>query len=502
MSLSSILALLLLSATSSPVITRVAADNSCQFISGNHYCAPVDRVQYNNVGFSGSYMDVTGFDTASCSCSQTPHAFSGTLSPLDEELSVHFRGPINLKQFAYYSVNNAGSSIVARSEGSEEEHQGLKKRAHHHHVHKRDPDVVYVTNAVYVTKTVYAGEGDNQANTPVASSPDASTPSNTVVVQPPSPSSSSSSSSQPPSSQPQPSPSASPQSSSQSSSSSSSSSNSNSNPSPNSFTRTGYYSSSGSSDGIVFLNNMGGAGSGVWDPCFGNSLSYAGSDGLSCASSSTILSDTTLSSNKEFSIFSNSQCSGNGADGSCGFYRPGSVAYHGFGGDTKIFAFEFTMPHDTQSSASTYNYDMPAIWLLNAKVPRTLQYGNAACSCWATGCGELDLFEVLNAGNTRLTTHLHSGQNAFKRDLANGSDNNNDTEGGVLAKRAVGGGGGTADFINRPTQSSMKAAAVFKDGQITLVVLPDSTTFDAAFSSEQIDQWVSGSTVGSASIHL
>lgn len=138
---------------------------------------------------------------------------------------------------------------------------------------------------------------------------------------------------------------------------------------------------------------MGGsAGSGVWDSCFGNSLSYAASDGVSGAGSSQTLSDVTLASNKEFSIWSSTECSGD----SCGYYRPGSVAHHGFGGSAKIFAFEFSMPTDSDSSSS-FNYDMPAVWLLNAQIPRNLQYGNSACSCWATGCGEMDLlrFSIL-----------------------------------------------------------------------------------------------------------
>ncbi|CAI4282422.1 BPK_collapsed_G0003770.mRNA.1.CDS.1 [Saccharomyces cerevisiae] len=28
----------------------------------------------------------------------------------------------------------------------------------------------------------------------------------------------------------------------------------------------------------------------------------------------------------------------------------------------------------------------PAIWFIESKIPRTLQYGDASCSCWKTGC--------------------------------------------------------------------------------------------------------------------
>ena len=55
-----------------------------------------------------------------------------------------------------------------------------------------------------------------------------------------------------------------------------------------------------------------------------------------------------------------------------------------------------------------FNADMPAIWIMNAKIALTSQYGeNQQCSCWSTGCGELDVFEVLDTGNTRCKSTLH-----------------------------------------------------------------------------------------------
>lgn len=242
---------------------------------------------------------------------------------------------------------------------------------------------------------------------------------------------------------------------------------------------------------------MGGsAGSGVWDSCFGNSLSYAASDGVSGAGSSQTLSDVTLASNKEFSIWSSTECSGD----SCGYYRPGSVAHHGFGGSAKIFAFEFSMPTDSDSSSS-FNYDMPAVWLLNAQIPRNLQYGNSACSCWATGCGEMDLFEVLNSGNNRLTSHLHSGQGA----TSSSKKVRRDELFPHLNKRAtavVGGGGGTSDYISRPTSGTMKAAAIFQDGSITIVVLPDDTTFDSSLDENTVAEWLALNSDSAASVVL
>lgn len=63
----------------------------------------------------------------------------------------------------------------------------------------------------------------------------------------------------------------------------------------------------------------------------------------------------------------------------------------GFAGPNKIFFFEFDMPLDGNQG---FNGDLPAIWTLNAQIPRTLQYGKAECSCWQSGCGEFDVSSV------------------------------------------------------------------------------------------------------------
>ena len=161
-----------------------------------------------------------------------------------------------------------------------------------------------------------------------------------------------------------------------------------------------------------------------------------------------------------------SKCRGN----SCGYYREGIPAYHGFGGADKLFIFEFEMPSDN-SGGSSFNYDMPAIWMLNAKIPRTLQYGDASCSCWKTGCGELDLFEILSAGSDKLICHLHDGQ---------GSSNGY-------------GGGGSQDYFQRPTSGSMKAAVVFSGSSIQVVQVDDSTNFGSVLSSSTVSGWTSQS---------
>lgn len=129
------------------------------------------------------------------------------------------------------------------------------------------------------------------------------------------------------------------------------------------------------------------------------------------------------------------------------------------------------MPSDSGSTESI-NADMPAIWLLNAQIPRTLQYGNSKCSCWSSGCGEFDIFEILNSGNNWLTSHLHSGQ-------------------GSSHPSGSYGGGGTADYIARPTDSTMKAAVVFAGDQITITVLDDDVSFTEFLPADTVTGWIS-----------
>jgi hypothetical protein len=110
----------------------------------------------------------------------------------------------------------------------------------------------------------------------------------------------------------------------------------------------------------VFLNHFGGTGSGVFDYSFGSSLSYASSDGCTGAASPQTLECTTLPSSAEVVIMTDRQCE----DGSCGYYRPGTVAYEGFDGDQKAFFFEFQMPDSGETTTDIYDpVNMPAIWM-------------------------------------------------------------------------------------------------------------------------------------------
>lgn len=66
------------------LVARVNAQ--CQEIDGNSYCGQTDAIIYNNVGFSGTYNEITSMDSTSCQCSSSPQSFSGGLAPLNDEV--------------------------------------------------------------------------------------------------------------------------------------------------------------------------------------------------------------------------------------------------------------------------------------------------------------------------------------------------------------------------------------------------------------------------------
>jgi len=76
-------------------------------IDGNWYCQPVQAIQYSNVGSAGTYNQITAMN-ADGNCSSVPKAFSGPLSPLDEEVS---QPPITARRDSYASVNANHASI-------------------------------------------------------------------------------------------------------------------------------------------------------------------------------------------------------------------------------------------------------------------------------------------------------------------------------------------------------------------------------------------------------
>ncbi|KAI5968459.1 TOS1 [Candida theae] len=441
----------------SSILSVEAAASSCSFEGGNYYCSQTNKVVYKGIGFSGSYQDVTNMDENSGTCSQQTYSFSGNLSPLDEELSVHFRGPLKLLQFGVYYPNSGSSSSNSKRQVDED-----CNTQHIHHKHKRATEVVKVTQTVFIdgngnTVTSQATETNTAGGQETAASSSAANAGTTSVTN----LGGEGKAYRSISTQSAP-----------TTTSSDSSSASETAAADGAWQRDTYYTP-GNADNCVFLNYHGGSGSGVWSAKFGNSLSYANSDNSGGSSSAVALEEVTIGSNTEFVVMSGNQCSGN----SCGYYREGSVAYHGFGGGEKIFIFEFEMPSD---GSSGFNADMPAVWLLNAKIPRTLQYGDSSCSCWKTGCGELDLFEILSSGSDKLLSHLHDGQGA--------SSNTNN------------GGGGSQDYFARPTSGSLKAAVIFTGNEIHIVQVDDSTNFGSSLDEGTVNSWLqqsgSAATIG------
>ena len=65
----------------------VGANSQCQEIAGNYYCDQTDAITYNNIGFSGTYNQITSMDSSSCQCSSSPTSFSGGLAPLNDEVT-------------------------------------------------------------------------------------------------------------------------------------------------------------------------------------------------------------------------------------------------------------------------------------------------------------------------------------------------------------------------------------------------------------------------------
>lgn len=315
-------------------------------------------LQFDNVGYLGTYRHVGSFediysDECSCSLVEEPVSFSGVNSPLDQELSVHFRGPLSLSKFAYY----VSSDFSIESEDNED------------------------------------------------------------------------------------------------------------------WSRLAYYDAEeGLAENVTFLTTAGRNSS-----CLGRALTYADSDGLSEADSPTILdADTVLDSEQEFSIFSNVSCEDSGVNNDCGVYRDGIPAYHGYYGATKMFLFEFTMPQEsTVERDSVYNWDMPAIWLLNAHIPRTSQYSlNANCSCWRSGCGEFDIFEVKNYTSSevnKLYTTIHDYQ---------GTD---DIETGLQIN----------GYFDRDTSGIMRGGVIFDNDGSIVTFMSNSTSFDSSLTGSSISSLIS-----------
>ena len=67
---------------------QACAAGTAQEINGNWYCSEVNAISYTNLPGNGSYNKVTNMDAATGQCSFEQYGYSGSLSPLDEEVGA------------------------------------------------------------------------------------------------------------------------------------------------------------------------------------------------------------------------------------------------------------------------------------------------------------------------------------------------------------------------------------------------------------------------------
>lgn len=432
----------LVAAAVSGVTAQVCAPGSAVEIGGNWYCDAVKAISYIDFGSTGTYNKITSMEGGNCQ--SEPFDYSGALAPLDGEVSWHFRGPLTLKQFAFYAPGSDSTKRDIRPSPHERRQHG------HAHFHKRHNQVREVQErhvmeekrAVgdMITATIdgqvvsWANEYDGGAQAtgaPAAPANAAGQPGTNNAA--------------PPAAAPT------------------------MNAGNGYWGRQAYYDADGQiAIGLTFLNNMGGQGSGVFDYVLGNSLSYASADAKSGSASPQILADQTLGDGDEVIIMTDKPCQ----NGDCGATRPGGVAYHGFDGAKKVFLLEFDMP---VTGTTGFNKDMPAVWILNAQIPLTIQYGRPECSCWESGCGEWDIFEVLDAGNMRCKSTVHGNIS-----------------------------GGDSNYFDRPADSTVKVAVIFDgDNQAGhIIVLDDATSFEETLSDAQVAAFVNSEGIDGAAWSL
>lgn len=69
------------------VAAQACAQGTAKEINGNWYCSPVKAITYTNFPGTGSYDKITNMDAKSGQCSSTRYEYSGSLAPLNEEVS-------------------------------------------------------------------------------------------------------------------------------------------------------------------------------------------------------------------------------------------------------------------------------------------------------------------------------------------------------------------------------------------------------------------------------
>ncbi|KAF3092986.1 target of Sbf [Orbilia oligospora] len=410
-----------------------------QVINNVWYCNEVNKMQYTNVGCSGTFKtpSIMSDNSGSCSVDYAERTYSGPLAPLNEQITFHLRGPLKLYNFAAYYIDNTPEDEeedIPEGYQKREEAPHKHRRFEHVHHHKRKLNVKTEVVEEVVTLTQYVD----------APAPTTSTTSTTSKVVAPSAVVANAYKAHGKSSKPK-------------------------KPANGDlWKRAGFYDSGKQIlEGVTFLNNKGGIGSGKWTSCFGNSLSHMSADGKDGSATPQILADNTLFGvNEEFSIWTNQTC-----DGTCGYAYGDDVCYRGWDGDNKVFVFKFTMPPAHTDDSNIYgNSNMPAIWSLNSLIGRTQQYpADKNWSCWDSGCGEFDIWEVLYPQAPAceyMTSTLHSAQG----NPGTGK-----------------GGGGTCDYFKRPTDTTFTGMVSYlSDGTITIQKLDDDFDFPEYITTDII----------------
>ncbi|KAH6711442.1 putative TOS1-like glycosyl hydrolase-domain-containing protein [Leptodontidium sp. MPI-SDFR-AT-0119] len=428
-------------------------------MDGNYYCQAIKAVRYQNVGHAGSYDEIVSM-SGDGSCGTKTKKFSGRLAPFDEELSLHIRGPAMIKQVAVYLPGSHGDKVDKRTHGHQHSHIKALYNIHYKDIAKKDKVVATIDGQVVSWENNWFGPSADSTLTTLATETlkkpfgAVQTPvttvlttefSTTCITSQPVGASVSNSNDKPtsgmvlcsvPTSMPTP-----------SIADNLADNKDNSKP-KHSYKRIGYYEASSQTvENLVFLGNFGGQGSGVFDYHYGASLAYANRNGTAGSPTSQILADTLIPSRNEVIITTDKKCNNN----DCGFTRPGAVTYHGFDGADKVFFIEVGMPSDGQTGAEG---DQPAAWMLNTKIPRTMQYGK--CSCWP-GCGELDIAEALSVGSRYMKSTVHAQAS-----------------------------GGDSDYFNRPLQGTATIMTIFSKDEIFIGIVPNMK-FPDKLTSHDLD---------------
>ncbi|KAL6711931.1 target of Sbf [Coniothyrium glycines] len=442
---------------------------TAELSDGNWYCTEVQAITYRNLSQAGAYNRTISVNpsTGICGHERVDYPAHGTLTPLFGEVSMHLRGPMNISQLAVYQLPSEIHASRRRSVVPFYNRRRARARYIKSYTEASANSSLLATQTWFprfhprassTVSSLLTSSAAADAGAPCPANLDDRPEWNTTYDGPPLPcislpTSMATYSDKPLSTTP---------------------SHLNDPMKENTlvkraadWTRVAHYTSAAPSQatGLTFMANLGDPRkSGTFDYAFGNSLGYVTPDGGKVAAESLPFDGTLDTSEQEIVVFSDKEC-----DHDCPYWRPNATSHYGWSGSSKAFFIEFQMDHhDNKGTDQGLISDAPAWWFLNAAIPRVLQYGNdrnnIPCSCWSTGCGEFDAFEVLGKGEDRAKSTIHRQGNLE---------------------------GGDSNYFKRPVGRTMKFAVVWHFPHITALVLDDDFDFSATISNEQIQSLVS-----------